>query len=250
MAVVTFRFYGELNDFLPPRQRQRAFCESFSRRTSVKDMIEAIGVPHPEVALIIVDATAVGFNHIVADGERIAVYPAFRRFGSALDAAPGNDDAGSVRFVLDANLGALARRLRLCGFDALYRNDIEDDEFAAISAREGRLALTRDRDALKRRCITAGYFVRSDQPESQLAEVFQRYALSERAAPLTRCARCNGCLERVAKAAISHRLEPLTRRHFDYFRQCRSCGQVYWRGSHVAGIERLIERLRSGRASC
>lgn len=241
-AKASFRFYGELNDFLPPRWRQSVIEEHVVRRTSIKDMIEAIGVPHPEIALILVNGVRVGLDRIVRDGDHAAVYPAFRSLVIGDGVSSLRPPAGA-RFVLDANLGALARRLRLCGFDAYYRNDIDDGEFAAIASDEGRIALTRDRDALKRRCIVYGYYVRSNDPVSQLAELFQRYGLYDEVAPFTRCARCNGALENVAKEAIMHRLEPLTRRHFETFRQCQGCGQVYWRGSHVEGIERLIESL-------
>lgn len=249
MAEVTFRFYGELNDFLPPWQRQTAVACCFERRTSVKDMIEALGVPHPEIALIAVNSVGVGFDHIVHDGERIAVYPSFRTLELEPNGLTPVGRPEPVRFVLDANLGALARRLRLCGFDAHYRNDIDDGEFAEIAGSDGRIALTRDRDALKRRRIGTGYYVRSEAPDAQLAEVFHRYRLHDRTAPFTRCARCNGTLKRVSKDAIIDRLEPLTRQHFETFRQCRECGQVYWRGIHVEGIERLVASLRNGSPS-
>jgi hypothetical protein len=50
-----FRFYAELNDFLPGKKRQKAFPYKFAGKPSVKDAIEAIGVPHPEVDLIVVN---------------------------------------------------------------------------------------------------------------------------------------------------------------------------------------------------
>lgn len=149
MAAARFRFYGELNDFLPTAWRQRCVEHAFDRRTSVKDMVEALGVPHPEVSLILCDGHGVGFDHIVRDGERFGVYPAFRSMpvpGCAADT--GREPA---RFLLDANLGAVARNLRHCGFDTWYRNDITDDELAELAAQTDRIVLTRDRGALKRR---------------------------------------------------------------------------------------------------
>ena len=44
-----FRFYDELNDFLRSRNRKVKFNHFFKERGSIKDMIEALGVPHPEV---------------------------------------------------------------------------------------------------------------------------------------------------------------------------------------------------------
>jgi sulfur carrier protein ThiS len=74
MARVQFRFYEELNDFLPPEQRRVTTEHEFDRRTSIKDMIEALGVPHPEIELIVVNGESVGFDYIVRDGDRVAVY--------------------------------------------------------------------------------------------------------------------------------------------------------------------------------
>lgn len=244
MSRAHFRFYEELNDFLPPARRKTEFVHEFDRRASIKDMIEALGVPHPEVELILVNGSSVDFDHIVRDGERIAVYPVFEAFDISSQLAVRRAPLRDPRFVLDGHLGTLARYLRLCGFDTLYRNDYGDDELAETSAAEGRILLTRDRDALKRRIVTHGYWVRRDGPRDQLAEVFRRLDLHDATAPFTRCTRCNGVLQDVAKAEIEHRLEPLTRRYYDRFRLCPDCGRIYWRGTHVQGMERLIDSIR------
>ncbi len=75
----TFRFYEELNDFIPPARHKIAFDYAFNGTPSVKDSIEAIGVPHSEIDLILVDDVSVGFDHLLHGGERVAVYPMFRR---------------------------------------------------------------------------------------------------------------------------------------------------------------------------
>jgi len=247
MARARFRFYEELNDFLPPERRKVEFEHEFDRRASVKDMIEAIGVPHPEIELILVNGESVSFDHIVRDGDRIAVYPMFEALDVRAALKLRDEPLRTTRFVLDTQLGTLARYLRLCGFDTLYRNDFGDAEIAGISAREHRILLTRDRDVLKRRIVTHGYFVRADDPRCQLAEVFDRFDLHDATAPFTRCARCNGLLRDVDKQAIVHRLRPLTRHYFDDFRICADCGHIYWHGSHVQQIERLLASLEDDR---
>ena len=126
MGTATFRFYAGLNDFLPPARRQRAFEAVCAPDASVKHMIEVLGVPHTEVALIVIDGEPTSFAHRLQDGDRVAVYPRF----AVLDTAglPLLRDAPPVplRFVADAHLGALARLLRMAGFDTLYRNDYTD----------------------------------------------------------------------------------------------------------------------------
>ncbi|MDZ7829654.1 MAG: Mut7-C RNAse domain-containing protein [Halofilum sp. (in: g-proteobacteria)] len=146
--------------------------------------------------------------------------------------------------MLDVQLGKLARYLRLCGFDALYRNDYDDADVATIAAEENRILLTRDRDVLKRRIVTHGCFVRSDRPREQLGEVLRRFDLHDQVTPFTRCSRCNGLLRDIDKAGIEYRLEPLTRRYYQHFRICTACGRLYWEGSHVPHIERLLARIR------
>jgi uncharacterized protein with PIN domain len=107
-----------------------------------------------------------------------------------------------------------------------------------------RVLLTRDRQLLKRRVITHGYFVRADRPRAQLAEVCQRLDLWDAIEPYRRCIRCNGLLEAVDKAAVIEVPLPETRRCFDDFTRCASCGHVYWQGSHVTKIEELLAGLR------
>jgi hypothetical protein len=73
MSVAYFRFYEELNEFLPPEKRKREFEYSFKDNPAVKDAIEAIGVPHVEVDLILVNSISVGFTEKLKDGDRIGL---------------------------------------------------------------------------------------------------------------------------------------------------------------------------------
>jgi uncharacterized protein with PIN domain len=149
------------------------------------------------------------------------------------------------KFILDSNLGRLARYLRLLGLDCLYRNDYSDAEVARIASEQQRTVLTRDRTLLQRRIITHGYFVRAQQPREQVREVLTRFDLYHQVAPFTRCTRCNGELRAVDKQAVSARLEPKTRKYYDDFRICSVCGQVFWQGSHHARMQRLVAALLS-----
>ncbi|MGD8935028.1 MAG: Mut7-C RNAse domain-containing protein [Thiogranum sp.] len=241
MARAHFRFYEELNDFLPPSRRKVEFEQHFDRRASVKDMIEALGVPHPEIELILVNGEPVDFSYIVSDGDRISVYPMFETLDIAplvrLREAPLRDP----RFVVDCNLGRLARYLRLLGFDCLYDNGFTDEAIATISQAQQRIVLTRDRRLLHRKTISHGLFVRAEQPREQVREVLRRLDLYALSRPFSRCARCNGLLAPVDKDSIAGRLQPKTRRYYDDFLQCRDCGQLYWQGSHHERSRRLID---------
>ncbi|MEN8133314.1 MAG: Mut7-C RNAse domain-containing protein, partial [Pseudomonadota bacterium] len=210
---------------------------------SIKDMIESFGVPHPEVEIILVNGNPVDFSYIVQDGDRISVYPMFESFDVSplvrLRPAP----LRTPEFILDTNLGRLARYLRLLGFDCLYRNDYTDREVASIASEEQRTVLTRDRALLQHRTITHGYFVREVRPRQQVKEVLSRFDLDRLVDPFSRCIRCNGTLQAVDKQAIEDQLEPKTRKYYDRFRICTLCGQIYWQGSHHERARRLVETL-------
>ena len=242
-SLAWFRFYEELNDFLPASRRKQRFPHAFSRRASIKDMVEALGVPHTEIEVILVNGKSVDFSYIVNDGDDISVYPMFE----SLDIRPllklRPQPLRLPRFVLDTHLGRLARYLRLLGFDCLYQNDFQDDELAVISSEQKRTLLTRDRLLLQRKIITRGYFVRATLPLEQTLEVLRRFDLSRDIRPLGRCIRCNGLLEDIGKDAIQARLEPKTRRYYRRFRICPECGQIYWRGSHFRQMRQLIDTL-------
>ena len=241
MPSVQLRFYEELNDFLAPQRRKVTFTHELTRRTSVKDLIESFGVPHTEVEVILVNGESVDFSYIVQAGDRISVYPMFE----SLDVTPlirlREKPLRNPRFVVDANLGQLARYLRLVGFDAIYRNNFTDTEVAQLSSEEKRTVLTRDRALLRHKIITHGYFVRAVKPREQVREVLARLDLYRAVRPFTRCLRCNGELEAVDKETVLEQLEPKTKQYYHHFRRCKSCGQAYWRGSHFDRMERLCE---------
>lgn len=241
MPFVHFRFYADLNDFLPLDNQGVCFDVILNRRTSVKDMIEALGVPHTEVEVILINSTSVDFSYLLKDADRVSVYPAF----DTPDITPliklNHLSAGNTRFVLDCHLGRLARYLRQLGFDTLYRNDYDDDELATLSANESRILLTRDRNLLKRSIITYGYFVRETDPRRQIDEIIRRYALKNRINPFGLCTRCNGKVMAVDKKLVMDQLEPNTKLHYNDFYQCADCKQVYWEGSHFEHMKRLTD---------
>jgi uncharacterized protein with PIN domain len=241
MVNATFRFYEELNDFLPRGRRKVEFTVPCARAASAKHMIEALGVPHTEVELILVNGESSGFERQLCDGDRVAVYPKFARFDVRsllrVRAAPLRE----VRFVADAHLGGLARLLRMAGFDTLYDNRIDDPTVEALSANEARIALTRDRELLKRRGITHGCYVWALKPALQFAEVFQRLDLAASARPFTLCLACNAPLRQVAKAEVAARLPPSVRAAQDEFLTCDVCHGVFWRGSHWRRMKALLE---------
>lgn len=249
-ASAEFRFYEELNDFLPPERRRVAFRYSVAGTRSVKDAIEAIGVPHTEIDLILVDGHSVGFDRVLRGGERVAVYPVFER----LDIAPLQHlrprPLRAPRFVLDVHLGKLARHLRMAGFDSLYRRDYRDSELITLSLAEQRIILTRDKGLLKQRLVTHGYYVRQTGSEEQLREVVRALQLETGLRPFTRCRECNTELHEVPKAEVLARLPEKVRDAYERFQLCPGCGRIYWEGTHYARLRRLLHPAAQAGAGC
>ena len=245
--IAEFRFYSELNDFLPPQKRTTKFDYSFSGTPSIKDAIEAIGVPHTEIDLIIVNGTSVDFECQLKNGDDVAVYPVFESFDISpairLRQAPLRDP----KFICDVHLGALARLLRLAGFDTLYRNDYADEQIVDIAMKEKRCILTRDRGILKRKAVTHGYCLRSVHPEEQAREVLARFDLYSSMKPFALCIECGGAVSRVDKASVAAALPEKTRECYDEFYKCGLCGKVYWQGSHFSNLEKTVEGLMRDR---
>ncbi len=250
-AQVTLTLHGDLRDFLPAWQRGEdpaAVTRAIDGRPAAKDVLEAIGVPHPEVGALAVNGLPTGLSRQLRQGDVLEAWPAAdaARLGLPPAVPPAPEDADEPRFVLDGHLGRLAAYLRMLGFDTWYRRDAADDLLAAVAAAERRILLTRDRGLLKRSVVRRGAFVRSDRPVEQLEEVVRRFALVDRWQPFGRCLRCNTPLVATSREEVLDRLQPLTRIHYDDFRRCPGCDAVYWKGSHHARMARLIERVRTG----
>ena len=123
--IARFRFYEELNDFLPREKRKVSFDYHFEGNPGIKDVIEALGVPHAEVDMLLVNGQSVDFEYQLQDGDRVAVYPVFESMDISAVSKVRQVPLREPKFVLDVHLGKLAKRLRLLGFDTLYRNDFE-----------------------------------------------------------------------------------------------------------------------------
>ncbi|HEX7683244.1 MAG TPA: Mut7-C RNAse domain-containing protein [Trinickia sp.] len=245
-VTATFRFYEELNDFLARPLRRRAFSCRCARDATTKHMIEALGVPHTEVELIIVNGESVGFDRVLEDGDRVAVYPKFE----ALDISPllrvRERPLRTVRFVADAHLGGLAQLLRLAGFDTLYDNHFADAQIEALANSQARIVLTRDRELLKRRTITHGCYVRALKPQAQLREIMDRLDLASSVRAFRLCLSCNAPLRRIDKAqAVGRAPEGVLERHTQFV-TCDVCRRVFWEGSHWKRMRSLIDSLVAG----
>ena len=240
---VTLQFHGDLSFFLKRGHSRGCVVRTLGEKTSVKDVIEACGVPHPEVDLIVCDGAEVGFAAQLTRDGRVDVYSV----AAPRDAPPGArlQRRHVRRFVVDGHLGKLARDLRLLGFDTAYRCNADDPWLVHIATGEDRALLTRDRRLLMHSVVRDGYCPRANIADEQLVEVMRRFELLPAMQPYSRCLRCNGLLDRVEKEAVVAQLEPLTKIFYTEFRRCVECGRVYWSGSHTGKLQARIDRART-----
>jgi uncharacterized protein with PIN domain len=246
MPHATLRMYAELNGYLGRDRRQRDILLALEGPCPARHLVERCRVPHTEVELLLRNGRPVDLEEPVAPGDRLAVYPPFLRLASKGPGFRPRRPPGPARFFADAQLGRLARHLRLLGFDTLYERDIGDAALVRRAADEARIVLSRDRDLLIRRGVEYGCHLRVDDPCEQLDRVLARYVLAQEAKPFTRCMECNGELHEVPKSEVTAELEAHTWQCFDAFWRCAGCGRVYWRGSHYERLRARVEKILAG----
>lgn len=234
MIRVSLRFGKELSFFLIDKYRETAFETSSYITRSAKDLIESFGVPHVEVNQIIVNGSPVGFDYLIQNGDSITVLP------NLSQPVPGNR-----RFIADVHLKTLVRRLRMLGFDTIYDPALDDSALAERSGRESRVLLTRDRQLLMRNAVTLGMYVRSMEPEKQVIEVIKRFELAKKIRPFYRCIPCNGKITAITRGEVPPSTIPrAVMDRTELFYRCESCGNYYWKGSHVEKMIGIISEMR------
>lgn len=152
---------------------------------------------------------------------------------------------GGPRFLCDEMLGKLASWLRLAGFDAGYRRDVEDDDLLDEAVGDGRVLLTRDRELAGRTPDPPGAVeVRALDPHEQLAEVVEALDLAVREdRVLSRCSECNGLLDAAEAQEVADEVPGDVVSEYETFWRCPDCGRIYWPGSHVEAIREVLAEV-------
>lgn len=246
VGVALFRFHPGVREIVRPGKSARLAAGRLGwpvdRRAAVKDVVESLGVPHTEVGRIGVDGRDTDFSHIVAEGQELDVYAVVPPLDVTRPSLLRPEPLEEARFLVDATCGKLARLLRLVGQDAAYDRAWDDEAVAGLAAGEGRIVLSMDRALLKRSQVAFGRLVRAHDPREQLAEVLRHFGVRGPFAAFSRCLECNQPLEPVEKAAVLHRLQPLTKKYFETFYRCPSCDRIYWPGSHHDRMREWLAR--------
>lgn len=231
MATATFRFHGELTDFIARERRDIAFDYACARAATIKHAIESLGVPHTEAGQLLVNSHPATLARTVRDGDTIEVFP-------HCPAGAATED--TAEFVADAHLGGLARMLRMLGINTFYKNALSDSEIIKLAMRDRRIVLTRDRELLKIRDVARGCYVHARKPEEQLQEVAARFCLERHMQPFTLCLHCNFRLEAIEKSAVTRYLPERIIERYTEFMRCPGCRRIFWQGSHWARMREML----------
>ncbi len=243
---ITLRAYGYLNHCLKANYRYRRFSYTAKGHPAIKDTIEALGIPHTEVDVILCNGRAVGFYYQLREKDCFEIYPPRHPLTNSLKSRVFHLQKYRSRFtqfVADGHLGKLVKYLRLLGVDVAYKNNFPDREIIKTAIEENRIVLTRDRGILKNKIIPKGCLIRSTNPWQQVKEVTERFNLTKRTRPFTRCLECNGLIKKTAKKRIANLIPPKTYSYYSDFYQCQKCQKIYWHGTHYEKLKKKVRKL-------
>lgn len=143
-----------------------------------------------------------------------------------------------MKFIADAMLGSLAKRLRLLGFDVLYDPSSTDNEVLRLSLEQARTILTRDTAFASRPLASNHILITDDNIDRQIEQVLA-FVPATASDALTRCSVCNGLLDAMNRNDARDLVPDHVFSTIDAYRRCRDCGRVYWEGSHVRNMGNL-----------
>lgn len=244
MSTGHFRFYEELNEYLPVEKRKKRFAHSFNDLSTVGSVLESLGIPLQEIDLLLVNEKSADFSRTINDGDFVSVYPVFESMDISSLASLPSRPLRKTRFFLDVHLGKLARKLRLLGFDSQFENNTTSDQLICIMEKGERIVLTQNRRLLQGSGTSHGYWVREETTDSQTVEILHRFDLLNAIRPFTLCLGCNLPLTPIEKSIIRDDLPPRIRRDFELFHHCPGCGRNYWHGSHFEKMKRFINQVK------
>lgn len=160
-------------------------------------------------------------------------------------------EAMKPRFIADVNVGRLARRLRMLGYDTVFINGLDDNELVRFALKEERILLTKDTGILRRRIVFIGevkaILIESDRVAEQLKQVVQSLELGPDFDSFSLCMECNEPLLNRSKEEVRDLVPPYVFKTKDSYMQCPTCQRIYWRGTHWDRMTREVKELGSRR---
>ncbi len=155
-----------------------------------------------------------------------------------------------LKFIVDHNVGKLAKWLRMMGYDTLFFDLGDDSDMVATALSEGRIILTRDTEIMRRRVVTTGrlkvILIQSEEPQLQMRQVVEALGLDCQFRPFTLCLECNQPLVERDKQEVKDLVPPYVFRTQSQYMQCPACRRIYWQGTHWKAMTRRLEKFVKG----
>lgn len=223
MPKGVFRFYEELNDYLPEHRKKTDFKAEFDGRKSIKNIIEDFGVPPTGVDLILINGKSVDFNYILQDGDRVSVYPVFESFNIENVTLLRRDPLRRIRFIADMALKDMVKPMRMLGFDVDFNGSYTAQDVIEKSIEEKRIVLTNRKELLKSKSITHGIIIGSGTIREQIKYIIDTLDLKNRIKPFSRCLRCNDPLKPRQTKQMMKYVSPTGKHIYEKYLLCKSC---------------------------
>ncbi len=151
------------------------------------------------------------------------------------------------RFIVDQNVGKLAKWLRMMGYDTLFFRGDNDSQMIATAQKENRVILTKDTQIMKRKVVTNGQIktilLEDDEPELQMYQVLATLSLNPQFRPFSICLECNQPLAERSKREVKELVPPYVFQTQSQYMECPMCHRIYWRGTHWQAMTRKLERF-------
>jgi uncharacterized protein with PIN domain len=161
---------------------------------------------------------------------------------------PGGAADSQLRFIVDHNVGKLARWLRMLGYDSVFFEGPDDSMMVRQALAEGRIILTRDTEIKKRRVAAEGrlkvILIASEAPDEQMRQLLGSMDLLGGARPFTLCLEDNTPLVERSPAEVRDRVPPYVFRTQEQYMECPGCRRVYWRGTHWRAMQKKLEEMK------
>jgi len=150
-----------------------------------------------------------------------------------------------IQFIVDNNVGKMAKWLRIMGYDALLFKEEDDGKMVKVALSQNRVILTKDTQIMRRRLVTTGrlkaILIKDDEPKAQLRQIADTLCLDYQFRPFSICLECNQSLvernkDEVRDLVPSHVFETQS-----LYMECPSCHRIYWRGTHWQAMSRELE---------
>jgi len=151
------------------------------------------------------------------------------------------------KFIVDNNVGKLAKWLRIMGYDTVFFDGSDDSHMVARALAEGRVILTRDTQIMKRGLVTSGrlkaILINSEQPETQMRQVIDTLKLDCQFRPFTLCLECNQPLVEKSKDQVKDRVPPYVFQTQSQYMECPACHRIYWKGTHWQAMTKKLKNF-------